>query len=78
MPRHPMARITASLLLICCFTATLCAQSAAEPPADFLRSVGKIYVVVAVIVVVFLGLVFYLWSLDRRLSDLENQIDDHA
>ncbi|MEM1357310.1 MAG: CcmD family protein [Bacteroidota bacterium] len=56
----------------------LLAQSAAEPPADFLRSVGKLYVVVAVIVVVFLGLAFYLWRLDRRLSDLENQIDDHA
>ena len=36
------------------------------------------YVVVAVIVVVFLGLAFYLWRLDRRLTDIENQIDDHA
>lgn len=73
-----MVRTIASLILFCCFTASLCAQSAAEPPADFLRSIGKIYVVVAVIIVVFLGLAFYLWSLDRRLSDLENQIDDHA
>ena len=59
--------------------ATTWAQSADAPPADFLRSIGKIYVVVAVIVVVFLGLAYYLWSLDRRLTELENQIEeDHA
>jgi CcmD family protein len=73
-----MSRIFTSVLLLFCFTASLCAQTAVEPPADFLRSVGKIYVVVAVIAVVFLGLAFYLWRLDRRLSDLENQINDHA
>ncbi len=72
-----MIRITSTLLF--CFVAiSLCAQSAAEPPADFLRSIGKLYVVVAVIVVVFLGIIFYLWRLDRRMTDLENQIDDHA
>ena len=58
--------------------AALVAQGAAEPAPDFLRSVGKIYVVVAVIVVVFLGLAFYLWRLDRRLTSIEKQIDDHA
>ena len=69
-----LASVT-SLLLITTF---LYAQGAAEPPADFLRSINKLYVVVAVIVVVFLGLAFYLWSLDRKLSDLEDQINDHA
>ena len=54
------------------------AQGSAAPEPDFLRSIGKIYVVVAVIVVVFLGLAFYLWRLDRRLTEIENQIDDHA
>lgn len=78
MPWQIMARIITFVFLLFCFTASLCAQTAVEPPADFLRSVGKIYVVVAVIVVVFLGLAIYLWRLDRRLSDLENQIDDHA
>ena len=73
-----MLRTTSTFLLVLLSAATTCAQSAAEPPADFLRSIGKIYVVVAVILVVFLGLAYYLWSLDRRLADLENQIDDHA
>lgn len=78
IPRYPMVRSFATVLFLLCFAANLFAQSAAEPPADFLRSMGKIYVVVAVIAVVFLGLAIYLWSLDRRLSNLENQIDDHA
>lgn len=73
-----MVRSLTTFLLLTCFAANLVAQSATEPSADFLRSIGKIYVVVAVVVVVFLGLAIYLWSLDRRLSDLENQIDDHA
>ncbi|MEL7159510.1 MAG: CcmD family protein [Bacteroidota bacterium] len=72
-----MTRSIATCLALCT-AATLAAQSAAAPPADFMRSIGKLYVVVAVIVVVFLGLAFYLWRLDRRLTDLENQIDDHA
>ena len=67
------------LLLSTCGPALALAQTAAtEPAPDFLRSIGKMYVVVAVIVVVFLGLAFYLWRLDRRLTDLENQINDHA
>jgi CcmD family protein len=44
---------------------------------DFLRSIGKIYVVVAVIVAVFLGIIFFLIYLDRRLTNIENQIDHH-
>lgn len=72
-----MLRFSTTLCLTVLSVATICAQADA-PPADFLRSIGKIYVVVAVIVVVFLGLAFYLWSLDRKLTDLENQIDDHA
>ena len=42
---------------------------------DFMRSTGKIYVVVAVIVVVLLGLFAFVWAVDRRLTKLENQIE---
>ncbi len=45
--------------------------------ADFMRSIGKIYVVVAVIVAIFIGLIVFLIYLDRRLTKLENQIKDH-
>jgi len=52
-------------------------QSALAQGADFMRSTGKIYVVVAVIVAVFLGIVLFLVYLDRKLTKLENQINDH-
>jgi CcmD family protein len=45
--------------------------------ADFMRSIGKIYVVVAVIVAIFLGIILFLIYLDRKLTKLENQINEH-
>lgn len=39
--------------------------------ADTLRSNGKIYTVVAVILTILLGLFFYLILLDRKISKLE-------
>jgi CcmD family protein len=42
--------------------------------ADALRQDGKIYVVVAVILVVVVGLIGYLISLDRKVSRLEKEI----
>jgi hypothetical protein len=41
--------------------------------ADFMRSNGKIYVVVAVVVTILVGLLSYLISLDRKLSRLEKE-----
>jgi hypothetical protein len=41
--------------------------------ADGLRSSGKIYVVVAVMVTLFSGLVIYIISLDRKISKLEKE-----
>ena len=38
-----------------------------------LQSNGKIYVVVAVIAVVFIGLITYLISIDRKVSRLEKE-----
>ena len=41
---------------------------------DFLRSTGKIYSVVVVILVIFLGIVLFLFRLDNKLTKLEKQI----
>ena len=41
--------------------------------ATGLRSSGKIYVVVIVIAVIFIGLVIYLFSIDRRVKSLERK-----
>lgn len=42
-----------------------------ETSQDFLRSTGKIYVVVAVIAVIFFMLIGFLVYLERRISKLE-------
>ena len=39
--------------------------------ADVMRENGKIYVVVAVILAIFAGIIFYLVRLDRKISRLE-------
>jgi CcmD family protein len=52
-------------------TATL-AQS--PEMADTMRSNGKIYVVVGIILIVLLGLVFYLFSLDKKISRIEKEM----
>lgn len=41
-----------------------------------MRSTGKIYVVVAVIAAIFVGIVLFLAYLDRKLTKLENQINE--
>lgn len=43
--------------------------------ADTLRSSGKIYVVVGTVVIVFVGLAIYLFTIDKRLSRLEKEND---
>jgi CcmD family protein len=44
--------------------------------ADQLRSEGKIYVVVAIILIILLGLFFYLFSLDRKVKKLEKLLSE--
>ena len=39
--------------------------------ADAMRSNGKIYVVIAVILTILAGLIFYVARLDRKISKLE-------
>ena len=53
------------------FATALNAQS--PEMADTMRSNGKIYVVVAVIALVFGGIVAYLVRLDRKISKLEKE-----
>mgnify|MGYP000430041810 CR=1 FL=1 len=50
-------------------------EAAAERPemADVMRSNGKIYVVVAIVVMIFLGIIFYLLRIERKVKDLEDR-----
>jgi hypothetical protein len=44
-----------------------------EEPTDFMSGSGKIYVVMAVAVVIVLGLLIYVINLDRKISKLEKE-----
>ena len=50
----------------------------AEGNRDFMRETGKINVVVAVILVIFLGIVWYLVRLERKLTKIEHLTKDDA
>lgn len=43
---------------------------------DFMQSIGKIYVVVAVILTIFIGIIIYLVTLDKKIKRLEDQINN--
>lgn len=46
------------------------------PMADEMRANGKIYVVVAVLGVILLGLIIYLISLDRKIKKIEEEEEE--
>lgn len=47
--------------------------SANNDSGDYMSNIGKIYVVIAVIVVIFLGIFAFLLIIEKRLKKLENQ-----
>ena len=66
----------ALIVMIMITTLNLFAQDTSVEMADALRSNGKIYIVVGCIVIILLGLLIYLFSLDRRLKMLEKKSTD--
>lgn len=68
-----MKKIFTSIILTI-ITIVLYAQDTVEKKtemADLMRSNGRIYVVVAVILTILIGLVLYLLRLDRKISKIE-------
>jgi CcmD family protein len=69
-----MKNLFLTICLILSFSAISFAQSTSGVEmATELRSSGKIYVVVAVIAVIFIGIAIYLFSIDNRLKKIERQ-----
>lgn len=58
------------------FLISIIPASAQVEMADTMRSEGKIYVVVAIIVIVLAGLFLYLFMLDRKVTRLENLLKE--
>jgi CcmD family protein len=65
-----MKKLVLLLLTLLNYVAAF-AQSATPEMGDTFRSSGKIYVVITIIVIIFVGLAVYLFSMDKRLSKIE-------
>jgi len=69
-----MKKLAFTIIITILFISQVFAQvSDKVEMADVLRSSGKIYVVVAVASVIFIGLALYLFSIDRRLKKVEGK-----
>lgn len=67
-------KLLLSLLLIVFNLAVFAQEKNEVSMADQMRANGKIYVVVAVILTIFAGIIIYLIRLDRKMSRLEKNI----
>ncbi|QTE37797.1 CcmD family protein [Mucilaginibacter gossypii] len=68
-----MKKLTLLLLLLTFCTVVFAQPGQRVEMADTLRQSGKIYVVVATISIIFVGLAIYLFTIDRRLKKVENE-----
>lgn len=68
-----MKKILLSVLMLFLSTYLFAQQNNGVEMADQMRSSGKIYVVIATIVIVFIGLAIYLFTIDRRLKKIERE-----
>jgi hypothetical protein len=59
-------------VFVCGITANAQTQEVAAN-SDIMRSNGKIYVVMAVVVTIVTGLFLYVYSIDKKISKLENK-----
>ena len=64
------------LYLFLLMTISMISNAQDAEMADAMRSNGKIYVVVGIILIVLIGLITYLILLDRKITKLENKLSD--
>lgn len=68
-----MKKIIIGILAFCfVFNSSMAQNTAIVEMADGMRASGKIYVVVAVLAIIFIGLLVFLFNIDRRLKKIEN------
>ena len=72
-----MKKYFKSLLVILiahvCVISVHAQDAAANANTDLMRSNGKIYVVMAVVATIVTGLFLYVYSIDKKISKLENK-----
>ncbi|MFY7963674.1 MAG: CcmD family protein [Chitinophagaceae bacterium] len=67
-------KILTTILLLLLTQITNAQTVSAQTSLDIMKSNGKIYVVVAVVLVILLGLFAYVWRLDKKITKLENNL----
>jgi uncharacterized membrane protein len=68
-----MYKLNKFLLLLFVLTTSSYTQAQEETMANTMRSNGKIYVVVAVLTTILIGVIAYLVRLDKKISKLEKE-----
>jgi CcmD family protein len=64
------------LSIMICLLAPLMSFAQEVEMADKFRSEGKIYVVVAIVLTILIGLVAYLFFLDKKITRLEKRVNE--
>jgi len=64
--------VASLFVFVCCITANAQTQVVAAN-TDIMRSNGKIYVVMAVVVTIVTVLFLYFFSIDKKITKLENK-----
>lgn len=74
-----MKRLTTLFTFIVFVLTTFNTSAQAEVEmADTMRASGKIYVVVAILVLILVGLFVYVFLMDRKISKLEEKVNERA
>jgi len=68
-----MNKMNKFVLLLLTIAFSVSSQAQEETMAKTMRSNGKIYVVVAVLTTILVGLIAYLVRLDKKISKLEKE-----
>ncbi len=69
----PLKRPLLLVLFVLAATTSFAQDNNNVEMADLMRSNGRIYVVVAVMLTILIGLILYLVRLDRKMSRLEKE-----
>lgn len=71
-----MNKLTSILIFLTSFLLSHISSAQQPEMADTMRSEGKIYVVVAILLIIFAGLIVYLVMLDRKVTRIEKKLPE--
>jgi hypothetical protein len=71
-----MNKLTAIVTFLIAFLFSYVSSAQQPEMADAMRSEGKIYVVVAILLIIFTGMIVYLVMLDRKVTRIEKKLPE--